>query len=408
MHRITGSGRLVRGLLGLLAGVIAPLAFASGALAAPSVAINSFTYNPSDSTHQALIVKATNTGANPLTTFAIQLARNGTARTAVLTVGSKSYSSYCQAENGGNTFPAIQCNIPSGVVPAQTAFTVTFAMAPAYPANQTNIWFAGDKTGANEANFTGPTPAASSPPPPPPPPPPSPPAPPKPCSAITVSPAALSNGTAGQSYSQTITASGGTAPYTFGLASGSVPPGTSMGTDGAFSGTPTQPGTYAFAVKATDAKGCSSTRSYSVDVTQAAAAPCSCSRMTLKLGPVLRGVHLSPHKHSFSLRFTWRTTCTGGLGGCKGKMSFATVQVMNGSKPMSSSRFHLTLKRQTFGFAGRAHKAMRGGLQLVVHSRRQLKSLFGHSLVWRIVVTHGSARTVETVRIRVTRRGYLR
>ena len=130
MHRITGSGRLVRSLLVLLAGVIAPLAFASGALAAPSVAINSFTYNPSDSTHQALIVKATNTGANPLTTFAIQLARNGTARTAVLTVGSKSYSSYCQAENGGNTFPAIQCNIPSGVVPAQTAFTVTFAMSP--------------------------------------------------------------------------------------------------------------------------------------------------------------------------------------------------------------------------------------------------------------------------------------
>jgi hypothetical protein len=89
-------------------------------------------------------------------------------------------------------------------------------------------------------------------------------------------------------------------------------------------------------------------------------------------------------------------------------MSFATVQVMTGSKPMSSSRFHLTLKRQTFGFAGRAHKAMRGGLQIVVRSRRQLKSLFGHSLVWRIVVTHGSARTVETVRIRVTRRGYLR
>src|SRR6476620_2567025 len=268
MHRITGSGRLARGLLGLVAGVIAPLAFASGAIAAPSLALNSFTYNPSDSPHQALIVKATNTGANPLTTFAIQLARNGTARTAVLTVGSKSYSSYCQAENGGNTFPAIQCNIPSGVVPAQTAFTVTFAMSPAYPANQTNIWFAGDKTGVNEANFTGPTPAASSPPPPPPPP--SPPAPPKPCSAITVSPAVLSNGTAGRSYSQTISASGGTAPYTFGVASGSVPPGTSMGTDGALSGTPTQPGTYAFAVEATDARGCSATRSYSVDVTQAA------------------------------------------------------------------------------------------------------------------------------------------
>ena len=403
MHRITGSGLLNRGLLGLLAGVIAPLAVASAALAAPSVTINSFTYNPSDSTHQALILKATNTGANPLTTFAIQLARNGTASNAALMVGTKSYSSYCQAQNGGNTFPAIQCNIPSGVLPAQTAFTVSFAMSPAYPANQTQIWFAGDKTGANEADFMGPTPAASSPPPPQPPPP----APPKPCSAITVSPAALSSATVGQPYSQTITASGGTAPYTFTRASGSLPPGTSMGTDGAVSGTPTAPATYGFTVNATDAKGCSGTRSYSVDVTQAAATPCPCSRMTLKLRPVLRRVHLSPHKHSFSLRFTWQSTCSGGLGGCNGKMSFAALQVMTGSKPASRSKFQLTLKRQTFGFAGQAHKTMRGRLQVVVHSRRQLRSLFGHSLVWRIVVTHGTARTIATVRIRVTRRGFL-
>jgi hypothetical protein len=407
MHRITGSGLLNRGLLGLLAGVIAPLAVASAALAAPSVTINSFTYNPNDSTHQALILKATNTGANPLTTFAIQLARNGTASNAALMVGTKSYSSYCQAQNGGNTFPAIQCNIPSGVLPAQTAFTVSFAMSPAYPANQTQIWFAGDKTGANEADFTGPTPAASSPPPPQPPPPPSPPPPPKPCSAITVSPAALSSATVGQPYSQTITASGGTAPYTFRTASGSPPPGTSMGTDGAVAGTPSAPGTYAFTVDTTDAKGCSGTRSYSVDVAQAAAAPCSCSRMTLKLRPVLRGVHLSPHKHSFSIRFTWRTTCTGGVGGCKGKMSFATLQVMTGSKPAPHSGFQLTLKRQTFGFAGRAHKTMRGGVRIVVHSRRQLRSLFGHSLLCRIVVTHGTANAVETVRIRVTPSGYL-
>jgi hypothetical protein len=181
-----------------------------------------------------------------------------------------------------------------------------------------------------------------------------------------------------------------------------------MGTDGAFSGTPSAPGSYGFTVNATDAKGCTGTRSYSVNVAQAAAAPCGCSRMTLKLRPVLRGVHLSPHKHSFSVRFTWRTTCSGGLGGCKGKMTFATLQVMTGSKPASGSRFQLTLKRQTFGFAGRAHKTMHGAVRIVVHSRRQLRSLFGHSLVCRIIVTHGSANAGATVRIRVTRRGFLR
>src|SRR5690242_17217189 len=172
MNRISGSGLLLRASLGLAASAFATLAFASAAYAAPSVAINSFTYNPSDSTHQALILKATNNGANPLTTFAIQLARNGTGRAAVLTVAGKSYSNYCVAENSGKTFPAIECNMPAGVIPAGAALTVTFAINPAYPANQVNIWFAGDKSGANEANFTGPTPAASSPSPPSPPPPP--------------------------------------------------------------------------------------------------------------------------------------------------------------------------------------------------------------------------------------------
>jgi hypothetical protein len=408
MNRISGSGLLVRALLGLAAAAFAPAAFAATASAAPSVAINSFTYNASDSSHQALILKATNTGANPITTFAIQLARNGTARNAVLAVGGKSYSSYCTAENSGKTFPAIECNMPAGVLPGHTAFTVTFAISPAYPANQVNIWFAGDKTGANEANFTGPTAASKPPPPPPPPPPPKPPKPPKPCSAITVSPASLPGSTAGSPYSQTLAASGGTAPYTFTLASGSPPPGTSIASNGVLAGTPTQPGTYAFTVNATDAKRCVGTRSYSVDVTKPAAAPCACSRMTLKLHPVLRGVHLRAHKHSFSLRFTWRTTCTGGLGGCKGSMSFATPQVMIGSKPAPGSRFHLKLKRQTFSFAGRAHKTMHGRLRIVLHSRRQVKSLFGHTLVYRIVVTHGTASTVETVRIHITRRGFLR
>jgi hypothetical protein len=408
MNRISGA-TLLRWLLGPAAAVIAALVFASAAYATPAVAINSFTYNASDSTHQSLVLKATNTGTDPLTTFAIQLARNGTARSALLTVGGKSYSSYCVAENGGKTFPAIECNMPSGVVPAHTAFTVSFAIAPVYPANQTNIWFAGDKTGVNEANFTGPTGAASSPPPPPPPAPKPPqPKPPKPCSAITVSPDSLPSGTSGHAYSLAFSGSGGTAPYKFTVASGSPPPGVAVGSDGAMSGTPATAGTYAFTVNATDAQGCSGTRSYSFNVSAAAAAPCTCSRMALKLHPVLRKVHLSAHKHSFSLRFTWRTTCTGGLGGCKGTMSFSAPQVMTGSKLAPRGRFHVKLKRQTFSFAGRAHKTMRGGFQIVLQSRSQLRSLFGHTLVYRILVRHGTALSGETVRVHITRRGFLR
>jgi hypothetical protein len=81
---------------------------------------------------------------------------------------------------------------------------------------------------------------------------------------------------------------------------------------------------------------------------------------------------------------------------------------MTRSKAAPRNKFHLELKHQAFSFAGLAHKMIHGGVRIVVRSRRQLGSLFGHTLVYRIVVTHGSARTVETVRIRVTRRGLLR
>jgi hypothetical protein len=130
--------------------------------------------------------------------------------------------------------------------------------------------------------------------------------------------------------------------------------------------------------------------------------------MSLKLRPVTHGVHLNAHKHSFSLKFTWRTTCTGGAGGCKGTMLFAVPQVMTGSKPARRGSFKLALKDQTFAFSGRAHKTVRGKLRIVLHSSRQLKTLFGHTLVYTIVVAHGSARAVETVRVHVTRRGVLR
>ena len=59
-------------------------------------------------------------------------------------------------------------------------------------------------------------------------------------------------------------------------------------------------------------------------------------------------------------------------------------------------------------FAGRAHKTMRGGFQIVLESRSQLRSLFGHTLVYRILVKHGTALSGETVRVHITRRGFLR
>ncbi|MDQ6831888.1 MAG: Ig domain-containing protein, partial [Chloroflexota bacterium] len=72
---------------------------------------------------------------------------------------------------------------------------------------------------------------------------------------ITLAPTTLPNATLGTPYSQTITASGGTAPYTFAVTSGTLPPGLTLATNGTLSGTPTSAGSFTFTVTATDHLG---------------------------------------------------------------------------------------------------------------------------------------------------------
>ena len=83
-----------------------------------------------------------------------------------------------------------------------------------------------------------------------------------PTSPIVVSPNALSAMQAGASFSQSLSATGGSGPYTFTLDSGSPPPGISL-SGNTISGTPTQRGSYSFAVKATDNTGATQVKSYS-------------------------------------------------------------------------------------------------------------------------------------------------
>ena len=87
------------------------------------------------------------------------------------------------------------------------------------------------------------------------------------CPAITLSPASLATPVTGTAYSATITASGGKASYTFAITSGSLPGGLSMSTAGVISGTPTSTAAASFTVRATDAYGCTATRSYSLTPT---------------------------------------------------------------------------------------------------------------------------------------------
>lgn len=85
---------------------------------------------------------------------------------------------------------------------------------------------------------------------------------------IVISPTSLPEGMVGLAYTSTITASGGLAPYTFTLSTGSLPTGVTLSASGALSGTPTTSGSVTFTVKVADSETvpATATQSYTVNI----------------------------------------------------------------------------------------------------------------------------------------------
>ncbi|MCX6874846.1 MAG: putative Ig domain-containing protein [Verrucomicrobia bacterium] len=77
-------------------------------------------------------------------------------------------------------------------------------------------------------------------------------------------PSPLPSGVKGTAYSQTLTATGGTTPYAWTVAAGSLPTGLALSTAGVLSGTPTAGVTASFTVKVTGANSLFSTKVFSL------------------------------------------------------------------------------------------------------------------------------------------------
>lgn len=141
---------------------------------------------------------------------------------------------------------------------------------------------------------------------------------------ISITPTTIPVITVGVAYSQTITASGGTAPYTYAITGGSLPTGLSLTANGTLSGTPTAAGPYSFTVTATDSSTgvgpYSGSRSYSGSV--AAGATPVVSGVAPSNGPSTGGTYVTISGSNFS----------GATAVRFGAMSATSITVVNSSQ----------------------------------------------------------------------------
>jgi len=96
---------------------------------------------------------------------------------------------------------------------------------------------------------------------------------------VAISTTSLADGTVGSAYSQTLVATGGTAPYTWAVSSGTLPAGLSLSAAGVISGTPTAAASASFTVGVTDSAApvATATKALSLNVTAATVATVSFS-----------------------------------------------------------------------------------------------------------------------------------
>lgn len=122
--------------------------------------------------------------------------------------------------------------------------------------------------------------------------------------APTIGVSTLSAGTVGALYNSLVTATGGTAPYTWSVVSGTLPPGLSLSASGVVSGVPTATGNYTFVLTVTGA-GLSSSRSVTMTVNPASTAAPVIQTVSLPAGKVGTAYAAQLNAVGGTLLYTW-------------------------------------------------------------------------------------------------------
>ena len=172
-------------------------------------------------------------------------------------------------------------------------------------------------------------------------------------SPLTISPSKLPQGTAKASYTATLTATGGTSPYTWSIASGKLPAGLSLAAKtGTISGTPSSSGNYSFGVKVTDSSatlgrgksGKTATATVTLPVVTAASAPPT-TALTISTSSLPSGTKGTAYSSALSAGggttpYTWSITS----GTLPAGLSLASATGTISGTPTASGTSSLTFK----------------------------------------------------------------
>jgi len=133
---------------------------------------------------------------------------------------------------------------------------------------------------------------------------------------LAVTTTTLPDAVVNQPYTATLAADGGTAPFTWSIATGSPPPGLSLSEAGTITGTPTTPGTASFTVTVHDSTGATATAPLSLDVGGAGA---------IRAGSISAGIN-----HTCAVT-------TGGAAKCWGDNQYGELGVGDGTTTQSTT-----------------------------------------------------------------------
>ncbi len=156
---------------------------------------------------------------------------------------------------------------------------------------------------------------------------------------LSVTTGSLTSGQVSSTYAATLTASGGTSPYTWSVSSGTLPAGLSLSaSSGQITGTPTQNGTSTFTIQVKDSSSPAQTATESLSIT-IAATPVQISNASVPSGQVGTAYSTTLAASGGTTPYSW-TISSGAL---PAGLTLSTAGTISGT-PTASGSFTFTAK----------------------------------------------------------------